>query len=198
MGFDLKAFEREKLTIRTEEVEVPQLAPFFGEGEAPVWKIRQLEGEELAKVREAAERTRAVAKVLEAIASSEAADKVEGVREILGHGTDVPPDLARRLDILTLGSVEPAIGRPLAVRLAKFYAVDFYKITDAIIRLSGLGAEPGKLKGSGGTPTSEPRSVSGKSSGKPSSSSDPTSGSRGSSGTSKRSSGRGTTKSASK
>ena len=42
-GFDLKKFRNTKFEPRFEDVPVPDLKDFFGEGaEAPVWRVREL------------------------------------------------------------------------------------------------------------------------------------------------------------
>jgi hypothetical protein len=75
------------------------------------------------------------------------------MRGILGIGTDTPPDLVKRLEHLVFGSVAPEIDREIAVRLFAAYPVVAYQLTNKILELTGLGADPGKAPHS--TPTAE-------------------------------------------
>ncbi|HHB11934.1 MAG TPA: hypothetical protein ENK62_01885 [Chromatiales bacterium] len=154
MGFDSRKFLNTEFRPRTEEVRVPDLAPFF-DGE-PVWVVRGLTGHELARVNAAAEAARSMEALAEALAAQAPAEKAEALKQLLGLGEDTPEDLARRIEMLRLGSVEPECDRELAVKLADAYPVEFYQLTNAISRLTGMGKLPGEPSGSGATPASEP------------------------------------------
>ena len=156
MGFDKQAFLQTSFTDRTEEVSVPDLAPWFGgDREAAVWVVRGLTGAELAAVNEAAERARDLGAIVEGLVSPERREKVDAIRALLGIRGDTPADLVKRLEMAALGSVEPKIETDLAIRLAENYPVEFFLITNAITRLTGQGRVPGNLPGSGETPASE-------------------------------------------
>jgi hypothetical protein len=144
-GFDLAGFRGAALAPRTATVAVAELAPWFGEAPAQ-WIVRGLTGEEIARANEAASRATLVASAVEALAAGSAAkaEQVEAMRGILGYGTDTPADLVKRLDHLVAGSVEPAIDREIAVRLFNAYPVVAYQLTNKILELTGLGADPGK------------------------------------------------------
>jgi len=87
------------------------------------------------------------------------AEKADAIRKLAGvpdQGT--PEDVAFRIQLLTEGSVNPALGndnRDVAVRLAEMYPTTFYNLTKQILSLTGQGAEPGKRKPSGKTQKSE-------------------------------------------
>lgn len=159
MGFNAQLFLQTRFEPRTEKVPVPDLRDWF-EGE-PVWTVRGLTGHELARVNQAAEAAGSLEALAQALAAQAPAEKAEALRQILGLADDdTPADLARRIEMLRLGSVDPACDRELAVALADRFPVEFYQLTNAISRLTGKGKTPGKPKGSGGTPPSEPASPS--------------------------------------
>lgn len=163
MEFDSERFLRERFRPRERAVPVPDLAPWFRdlpEGEVPVWRVRGLEGAELARVREAPGRAKTLEALARALAREGTAERAEALREALGLGGETPDDLARRIEMLMAGSVAPRCDRQLAQRLARVRPVEFYTLTDEITRLTGEGAEPGESSGSGGTPPSEPPSPS--------------------------------------
>jgi hypothetical protein len=125
---------------------VPDLAPFFSEGTEPVWIVRGLTGEEIARCNESNARHATIAATVQALANSAAAkaDTVEAMQSLLGFGTDVPEDLAKRFDHLTYGSVEPVIDRALAVKLFASFPIVAYQLSNKILELTGLGPDVGK------------------------------------------------------
>lgn len=163
MEFDIQKFTSTSFEARTKDVPVKDLAPFFKdvpEGETPTWRVRGLTGAELAQTNEAKERNRSRAAIAEGLLSG-VDDKVsEAVKELLGSGSSVPDDLAKRIEMLVLGSVEPQCSHQLAVKLAEAYPVEFYQLTGEITRLTGQGAEPGKPRRSSGSQKSNSPSSS--------------------------------------
>lgn len=149
--FDAKRFLKTKFTPRVEEVAVPDLQAFFPDGERPVWKVRGLTGAELGRANEAAARNKNIAAVLEALAGESAKEKADAVKELLGVGGTTPEDIAKRLEHLALGSVEPKCTADLAVRLSEAYPIEFFQITNRIMHLTGQGMLPGKQPPSGAT-----------------------------------------------
>jgi len=160
MTFDAKKFLKTKFTPRTEEVPVPDLQAFFPEGARAVWTVRGLTGQELGRANEAAERNKNVAAILEGLAGGAAKEKAEAVKELLGVGGSTPQDIAKRLEHLVTGSVDPPCTQELAVRLCETFPVEFYLITNRIVHLTGQGQMPGKQPPSGETPKSAPASPS--------------------------------------
>ncbi len=154
MPFDKNKFMRQEFCDRTKEIPVEELACFF-DGE-PVWTVRGLDGPELAKVNDAHEVAKKLDQIAKGIVSSDDKDVINALRTHLGISDDVPPDTVRRIQILLIGSVEPAVERSMAVKLSKNYPIEFYLLTNEILKLTGQGRDPGKLSGSGGTPESEP------------------------------------------
>jgi hypothetical protein len=152
-GFDMSAFRGAALAPRQAVVQVPELAAWF-EGPAE-WTVRGLTGDEIARANDGVSKAALVASAVEALAAGSAAraEQVEAMRGILGIGTDTPPDLVKRLEHLVFGSVAPEIDREIAVRLFAAYPVVAYQLTNKILELTGLGADPGKAPHS--TPTAE-------------------------------------------
>jgi hypothetical protein len=157
MSFDLNRFRATSLTPRQAVVAVPDLAHWYGDAE-PVWTVRGLTGEEIARANEANQRTAVIAATIEALASTanSGAEQVEAMRTLMGYGTDTPFDLAKRLDHLVFGSVEPKIDREIAVRLFMAYPIVAYTLTNKILELTGLGPDMGKALPSTPIPESLP------------------------------------------
>ena len=159
-GFDAKKFLKTKFIPRTEEVPVPDLQAFFPDGAKAVWKVRGLTGHELGRANEAAERNKNIAAILEGLVSGAAKEQTEAVKELLGVGGSTPQDIAKRLEHLTTGSVDPPCTSDLAVRLCETFPVEFFQLTNRIVQLTGQGQMPGKQPPSGETPKSAPASPS--------------------------------------
>jgi len=160
MSFDSKKFLKTKFVPRTEDMPVPDLQAFFPEGAKAVWKVRGLTGQELGRAADAADRNKNIIAILEGLTSEAAKDKAEAVKELLGIGGSTPADIAKRLEHLTLGSVDPACTLDLAVRLCEVFPVEFYQLTNKIVELTGRGQMPGKQPPSGETGKSGPPSPS--------------------------------------
>jgi len=137
--FDDKAFMRAKFQPRTAEVPVPALQAFFPDGAPAVWTVRNLTGDELAKSMEATNRQKSIDTIIQALATQ--SEQIDEIRASLGIGDDVATELIKRLEQLVIASVDPAIDKPLAVKLAENYPVEFYQLTNKIIELTGLGAD---------------------------------------------------------
>lgn len=150
MSFDKKKFDQAKFIDRTEAVPVPNLKAFYKEGEAPVWVVRGLSGEEWARANEAATKKENLLSYVEAVAAG-GKEQAAAIKEILGISGETPAELCKRLDMFVAGSVDPKIDRPFAVKMAKNYPMEFYTLTNKIMSLTGMGREPGKPKGSGKT-----------------------------------------------
>lgn len=153
---DLQKFLNSVLAPREAEVEVPELADWFAEGERRVWTVRGLTAAELARANaaasDAAENVRAL---VAAIAGGSEGEKTVALRKTLGLSTDdVPADVSRRIEMLTIASVSPSLGtehREVAVKLAEAFPTVFYNLTNNILTLTGQGAAVGKPKRSGQT-----------------------------------------------
>lgn len=169
MEFDLDKFSGTDFHPREADVPVPDLAAFFkgkaktgedGKEQPPVWRVRGLSGAELARVNEAQTRNRDRNAIAQGLLSGQDEKVTEAVRALVGDGDSVPDDMAKRLEMLVIGSVDPVITHPVAVKLSAAYPIEFYQLTTKITQLTGLGSEPGKPKRSSGTRKSAQPSIS--------------------------------------
>ena len=155
MSFDTKKFGKEKFTPREQDVPVPDLKDYFQEGEPLVWRVRGLTGHEIGRAAEASDRNKNILSILEGLTSTASEDKVTAVKNLLGFGTDAPQDIAKRIEHLTLASVDPVCTQDIAVKLCEAFPIEFYQITNVIMELTGRGKMPGKQMPSGTMKESE-------------------------------------------
>lgn len=151
---DLQKFLQAALQPRQSTVQVPELSAWFGDKPAE-WVVRGLSAAELARANQAGERGLDNARAMVAALAGDG-DKAAAIRAAMGlSNEDVPGDVSRRIEMLAAGAVSPLLGpdnRDVAVKLAETFPTVFYQLTNAIINLTGQGAELGKPKRSGKTP----------------------------------------------
>jgi hypothetical protein len=151
MAFDTRSFVNTEFVQRTQELRLPELAKWF-DGE-PLWIVRGLTSSELAKTLDAANRQRSIDTIIKSIAQNES--MVAELRQTLGISDDTPQDIIKRLEQLTIASVEPKIDFTVAVKLAEVFPIEFYMLTNAIVSLTGQGMDIKKSLPSGETQPSE-------------------------------------------
>ena len=139
MAFNAEKFERSKFEARRAKVPVPALSDFFDEGETPEWEVRGLSAVELHKAMEAGKRQGSIEAIVKAIAANQ--DQAGAVRKALGLTKDTPGEIAKRLEMLVMGSVAPAVSLPVAVKLAEAFPIEFLTLTNEITDLTSKGAE---------------------------------------------------------
>lgn len=139
MAFNAEKFERSKFEARRAKVPVPALSDFFDEGETPEWEVRGLSAVELHKAMEAGKRQGSIEAIVKAIAANQ--DQAGAVRKALGLTNDTPGEIAKRLEMLVMGSVAPAVSLPVAVKLAEAFPIEFLQLTNEISDLTGRGAD---------------------------------------------------------
>lgn len=142
MTFDAAKFEAASFVPRTAAIKVPALAPFFAEGEDPVWHVRGLNTNQLHQAMEAGKRQGTIESIVQAITKS--GDMAQAVRSALGLSHGTPGEVAKRLEMLVMGSTAPEITLPVAVKLAEAFPVEFLELTNAITTLTGQGFDLGK------------------------------------------------------
>lgn len=158
--FDTARFTQAPFVARTARVPLPALAAFFAEGERPEFEVRGLEGSELARCNEAIRINRDVGELVAGLMSDATAEKVMAVRDALGVGDRVPDEIAKRIEMLVIASVEPKLDREAVLKLARTFPIEFYQITNKITQLTGEGMMLGESNGSGANPASEPPALS--------------------------------------
>lgn len=143
MGFNATRFKKQQFQPRQEAVEVPALAIWYDqdeEGEHPCkWIVRGLTGQEFARVLDSSNKEKNLSAVIQAIASNQA--KLEELKEVVGLGDKTPTDLAKRIEQLVYGSVDPEIDSSIAVKLAETFPIEFYILTNKITALTGQGMD---------------------------------------------------------
>jgi len=145
--FDTNKFEQSQLSPRTAKVEVKDLKQWFDKDEDPNWEVKGLTATEMAKAQESASKNKNIISVIEAIATDK--DKVNALKELLGTDDNVPVELAKRMEHLVQGSINPVVDLSLSVKLAQHFPIVFMQLTTKILELTGLGSiDRVKLKAS--------------------------------------------------
>jgi hypothetical protein len=139
MAFAADKFERAAFVPRKARVAVPALSAFFDEGETPEFEVRGLSAVELHKALEASRRQGSVESIVKAI--TESGDQAAVIRKALGLTKDTPGEVAKRLEMLVAGAVNPVLTLPQAVKLAEGFPIEFLGLTNEISTLTGQGAE---------------------------------------------------------
>ncbi|MFH0995797.1 MAG: hypothetical protein V1844_09915 [Pseudomonadota bacterium] len=154
MAFKAKEFDKAKFEPRTADVPVPGMQEWF-DG-PPIWKVRGLSGNELGKCNELAERNRkTIVDIAKALIQNSSAETSAAIQDLVGLSDDVPQDVARRIEYLMAGSVDPDCTLERAVLLNTAFPVEFRIVTEKIFELTGLGHTPGKPTPSGNEQTSK-------------------------------------------
>lgn len=151
MTFKSNDFSRAKLEQRTSTVKVAELKDWFEDGADPLFKVRGLTGEEFYRVREATARRVDLQAIATRILSGEGQAMAEAIEEFYGA---VPDELARRVEILLFGCVEPQLDRSMALKLFQNFPSTAHTIAEEILRATGEGSIVGESKGSGEIPAS--------------------------------------------
>jgi len=154
MAFDSKAFMKAQFEPRTAQLEVPGLASWFGPEEMPVWIVRGQTGNEVAISMDAGNKHKNIDLIINAIGSSQ--NQVDELKKALGMaGKATHHEIVKRLEQLVQCSVAPVITMDIAVKLAETRPIEFYQLTNEILRLTGLGMDLKKPSASGVMATSE-------------------------------------------
>lgn len=152
MAFNTNKFDNSSFQDRTKNVPVKAMKDFFDDDEKPEFTIRGLTGAEIGKSNEAQENNKNMNGILSAVVAASGKEKAEGIQALLGiNEDDVPGDVVRRQELFFLGLVEPKLDRSQVVKISEVYPVDFFNITNEILKLSGQGKTLGKPKASGKT-----------------------------------------------
>jgi len=145
MAFKKSEFGKAKMGYRTADVSVPAMAEWF-DG-PPVWKVRGLSGNELGRCNEMAENRKGLTEILQDLLVKKKAETTEDY---------VPQEIAKRVEYLLIGSVEPNCDLDLAAKLNEAFPIEFRILTGKIIELTGQGQVVGKQMPSGKEATSKP------------------------------------------
>lgn len=135
--FNKKDFMNTELVPRTKTVKVEELKDWF-EGE-PNWVVKSLSHRQLATAEEHAKGDSL--NILIAALSGNNKEQADAIRKLVGLDKGVPEDTAKRMEYLTIGSVDPEIELEVAVKIATDFPAVFVLLSNEIIRLTGLGSE---------------------------------------------------------
>lgn len=147
MAFKKSEFLAEKFQPRTESVPVPDMKSWFEKGDKPEFKVRGLTGKEVGRATEAAERNKKLTEIAEGLFGKKSKDFAKALQNLVDPST--PKDIAKRISMLVMGSVEPEVDEEFALKLCQFFPIEFFSISNKITELTGLGHLPGKPKPSG-------------------------------------------------
>ena len=143
--FNIEKFRSADFRDRTEKVPVPELKDFFEPDETELfWTIRGLDGHEVAVTNLAVAQNKAIGKLVDGILSGKLSEKIDAIKESMGLSGKTPDDLARRIKMLELGSVDPKISESDSVLFAKVYPETFFSLTNKILILTGKGKKLGE------------------------------------------------------
>ena len=113
--FDVEKFTNTKFVPRIREIPLPGLKSFFPEDEKPIFIVRCLEGEELARIRDYVQEYFNISKLVESLIAGNQQEKINAIRETYGISEKVPGDYARRLKLLQVGCIDPKIDQQMLV-----------------------------------------------------------------------------------
>jgi len=146
-AFNAKDFMKAEFRPRTGEILLPALKGFFTNGAQPLFKLRGLNAVEIANTNEAAITNQRKDNAIQAITDRQ--EEIEIMREALGISVDIPYEIAKRIEQLIIASIEPKLERRVVLKLQEVYPIEFYQLTNEIIRLTGLGMDLKKPEPSG-------------------------------------------------
>ncbi|MFA5922314.1 MAG: hypothetical protein WC856_13645 [Methylococcaceae bacterium] len=153
MAFDSKKFMAAQFEPRTGQIEVPGLADWFDKSEPPVWTVRGQTANEVAMALEAGSKHKNIDAIIKAITANE--DQVNELKKAIGVNKDTPGEIVKRLEQLVQCSIEPEITLDVAVKMGETRPIEFYQLTNEILRLTAMGMDIKKPKASGKTAKSE-------------------------------------------
>jgi hypothetical protein len=152
MSFDKKGFMQTKFERRTQAEPVPELKAWFDKDEKPVWRVQMLTGMELGIANVIAAKQNVEQGILEGILSGYSTQTKDAIKKLMFKDENLhPEDIAKRIEHLRFGSVDPVCDYDLALKLCKRFPIVFLRITNVISLISGIGALPGKSEPFGKT-----------------------------------------------
>lgn len=149
MPFNADKYLTQKFEPRTEAVPVPSLQEYFEKDEEPVWIVRGLDGREIGRANEVAAKQSVSIEVLEGLLTAHNSQIKDGIKALIGRSDKMPEDTAKRIEHLMYCSVDPKCDLDLALKINKAHPTTFLTITNTILKLTGLGMQPGKPTPSG-------------------------------------------------
>ena len=143
MGFGVHGFGSRAFVAREAEVDVDDMAAFFGD-DKPVWRVRGLTADELSVCNTSSDKAKNISAIVDALAGASESEKAEAIKAALGIDEAMQPDTVKRMEMLRIASVEPTCDMQTAVKLANVFPIEFFAITNKIMELTGLGQKAGE------------------------------------------------------
>lgn len=147
MGFDTEKFKSSRFNSRTEAVAVPELSPFFEEGEDAVFTVRNLDGQEFGQVLDAVNRYKGddIRALVQAVSGGETEEIAEGVKAFADkRDAKMPDETIRRSYMIKYGCVSPGLDMDAVKKIRRINADVFYRLSEKIKTLTAMGSELGE------------------------------------------------------
>jgi hypothetical protein len=145
MPFNVAAFEKATFEPRKREVSLKDtpLAGFFPKGEEPVIVVKGLTATENAIANNFKAKDTNVAAMVEALVSAMTTrEKAEELKKAIGfNDEDTPQDVAKRMELIRLGAVEPRLDYSAIAKMGEVSVAIFYKLSNTVMELTALGHE---------------------------------------------------------
>lgn len=152
VGFNQSAFMSQSFSTRTSVVKIEALKDWFDADVEPEFKVRGLTANELAIANDALARNLRASAMVTALDSGNNRELTNELRKSLGFTNDVRGEVAKRMEMLKMGCVEPELPLEVCVKIAENFPIEFYQLTNEITTLTGKGSEAvKKQRGSGQT-----------------------------------------------
>lgn len=153
--FDLKSFERAAFEPRQCDVALPSLADFFKDSE-PVFVVRGLTANELARADEAARKGKMISDLVEKLLESQGGkEKAAALLDAAGlsNAIDPPQIIKQRIEHVRMAVVSPALELQHVIKLADAFPIEFTRLANAVLEMTGQGQVAAvKQKPSGKSP----------------------------------------------
>jgi hypothetical protein len=147
MAFDVEKYKSAKFVRRSFEVNVPELKEFFADGERAVVNVQNLTGPEMAKCEEQANQNMIseIRNLVQAVGTGDFDKIMEGVKTYamarFEDDEKLSDDLVRRTYQLMYGCPDFGKDRELCIRIRDKHIEVFYRLTNKIRALTGMGFE---------------------------------------------------------
>jgi len=142
MPIDTDAFLGTSFVPREAEIPLPGLQAWSDDGEVPVWKVRGLTGQQWWKCKESVDNRKDIVSVISNFIGGDAEEVTAALKE--RFCSESASDLAFRIEVLILASIDPVCNREMAAKFCKYCLAEFKTVTEEIIKISWQGHLPGK------------------------------------------------------
>ncbi|MCK7542972.1 hypothetical protein MLC59_02150 [Marinobacter bryozoorum] len=151
---DLEKFRKADFKPRDTDVSLDALKEAgFGDG---VVKLRGLTAHEIAQAEESAGKGKLLSDLVERLAGS-GQERVTALMDGIGFHQDIPAALAKRMEHVRMGTIEPEMELADVAKLAEVFPIEFTIIANKIMELTGKGQiAQVKRRPSGAKATSKP------------------------------------------